>query len=171
MKKKDLKEIIKMVKKTIKTDEDLEELISLIGENCFATELWYEISPNEDDSATQWSEEVRVPKDEWEFLKYVFEFCEVEFLEAIEARVAKEGGTILPGISEKSAHNKIMLQFKGLKDDKRFDDDRIIEELSGGLIDWNRHYGYYRVQEGKDADAWEYSFDFLGPCNEFSYRW
>ena len=117
MKKKDLKEIIKMVKETIKTDEDVEEIISLIKENCFATDLWYCISPYEDDSPSVWGEEVRVPKDEWKFLEYVFEFCEVSFLEAVKASVAKEGGTILPGLSEKAAHKKIMLQFKGLEDD------------------------------------------------------
>lgn len=167
VKKKDLNKIIKRVEETISTSKELESLQEALDEIVLdkTTSIWYHIRPCEDDSPSIWGDPIRVPNDPFEFLDYVFDFCEVYYSEAIDAIAVKEG-IEPPKLSEEDAKNKIKAQF-----DKDTFVRTSIRKLSGGLIDYHMVYGYYRVEEGKDADDWEYDFEFIGESDEFHYRW
>lgn len=177
VKKKDLNKIIKRVEETITTEKDLRALDNALDKIDLdkTTSIWYHIRPHEDDSPSVWGDDVRVPNDPFEFLDYVFDFCELEYSEAVDAIAAKEG-VEPPKLSEEDAKNKIKAQF----DNSVFVKTRTmpslnttnIETLSGGLIDYNMVYGYYRIEDGKSMDNCdEFSFEFLGRTNEFRYRW
>ena len=176
VKKKDLNKIIKRVEETITTENELRALDNALDKIVLdkTTSIWYHIRPCEDDSPSVWGDAVRVPNDPFEFLDYVFDFCEVYYSEAIDAIAVKEG-IEPPKLSEEDAKNKIKAQF----DNSVFVKTKTmpslsttnIETLSGGLIDYHMVYGYYRVEEGKDADDWEYDFEFIGESDEFHYRW
>ena len=176
VKKKDLNKLIKRVEETITTEKDLRALNNALDEIDLdkTTSIWYHIRPHEDDSPSVWGDEVRVPNDHFEFLDYVFDFCELEYSEAVDAIAVKEG-IEPPKLSEEDAKNKIKAQFDDIvlvtKKTIWFDKTNI-ETLSGGLIDYDYVYGYYRIKDGKSMDNCdEFSFEFLGESNEFRYRW
>jgi len=177
VKKRDLNNFIKKIEKTIESPRELENLSKALDEIILdkTTSTWYHICPHEDDSPSVWGDEVRVPNDPFEFLDYVFDFCEVYYSEAIDAIAVKEG-IEPPNLSEEDAYNKIKAQFDKDTFVKKTTMPNLnttsIEKLSGGLIDYHMVYGYYRVEEGKSMDtADEFSFEFLGETNEFHYRW
>jgi hypothetical protein len=183
MKKKDLNKLIKRIEETITTEDEIRALNNALDKIVLnkTTSIWYHIRPHEDDSPSVWGDEVRVPNDPFEFLDYVFDFCELEYSEAVDAIAVKEG-IEPPKLSEEDAKNKIKAQFDNIVLVKkktmphtailaRFDRTNI-ETLSGGLIDYDMVYGYYRIKDGKSMDDCdEFSFEFLGESNEFRYRW